>query len=313
MISIVVPLYNEEAAAPVLISAIREAMASIPNWELVLVDDGSRDDTVGAVQRAIGDVPQIRLVRLARNYGQSTAMQAGFDQARGEVIISMDGDLQNDPRDIPRLLARLEEGFDLVAGYRERRQDTLLTRKLPSWVANQIIRGITGVAIRDNGCSLKAYRREVLDRLRLYSDLHRFIPAQAASTSAARISEISVRHHARVYGSSKYGLSRVPKVAADLLTIYMVRSFRERPFLLFSAAAVLAVGAGALLGAWPLLSLLRASSAQTPSVVLTGAALLFFWLGGYLLMLGLIAAKVLHRQAHRAAAGPPLLHEASCS
>lgn len=313
MISIVVPLYNEEDAAPVLIGAVREALAALPEWELVLVDDGSRDGTVAAVRHAIAGDARIRLVRLARNYGQSTAMQAGFDQARGDVVVSMDGDLQNDPRDIPRLLERLEEGYDLVAGYRERRQDRLFTRKVPSWVANRIIRGITGVAIRDNGCSLKAYRREVLERLRLYSDLHRFIPAQAASTSAARITEIPVRHHAREYGASKYGLSRVPKVAADLLTILMIRSFRERPLALFAAVATLALSAGCLFGVWPLLDLLRTSPGPPSDVIPFGAALLCVWLAGYLLMLGLIAEKVLHDRFRRTMTRSPLLHEGTPS
>jgi glycosyltransferase involved in cell wall biosynthesis len=170
-------------------------------------------------------------------------MQAGFDMANGDVIVSMDGDLQNDPADIPRLVEKLDEGFDLVAGYRVRRQDNLLKRKVPSWIANRIIRFITRVDIRDNGCSLKAYRRWTLDRMPLYSDMHRFLPAMAAAMAGARITEIPVRHHARQFGQSKYGLSRVFKILADLLTITLISWFRERPFLLFGLGAV---GASAL-------------------------------------------------------------------
>ena len=157
-------------------------------------------------------LPRIRAScssELARNYGQTQAMQAGFDRANGRIVVSMDGDLQNDPRDIPLLVAKLEEGFDLVAGYRMRRQDKVVTRKIPSWVANRIIIWLTGVRIRDNGCSLKAYRRDLLDQLHLYSDMHRFLPALAAATANARIAEVPVRHHARRFGVSKYGLTRV--------------------------------------------------------------------------------------------------------
>lgn len=163
-LSVVVPLFNEEESLEPLVTAVREALASIDRWELILVDDGSTDATPTIAARISAEDPRVRLIRLARNYGQTPAMQAGFDHARGDIVVSMDGDLQNDPGDIPRLVERVEEGYDLVAGYREKRQDRLITRKVPSWVANRIIRKITGVPIRDNGCSLKAYRRELLER-----------------------------------------------------------------------------------------------------------------------------------------------------
>ena len=278
-VSVVVPVFNEEANVGPLVSAVRDAMGS-ESWELVLVDDGSSDDTVPAVEREMTDDSRVRLVRLARNYGQTPAMQAGFDAARGRVVISMDGDLQNDPADIPMLVSKLEEGFDLVAGYRLRRQDKVITRKVPSWVANRLIRWVTGVPIRDNGCSLKAYRRELLDELHLYSDMHRFIPAVAAATAGARIAEVPVRHHARRFGSSKYGLSRVLKVLADLLTIMMIRSFRHRPLTMFATGAavalMLAVGASA-------------AAVAGPGIVVFGSiSLLFAGLACYLVMLGLI-------------------------
>jgi glycosyltransferase involved in cell wall biosynthesis len=205
-LSVVVPLFDEEENVEPLVGAVQDALDIRASWELILVDDGSGDATPEIGARAAEADARVRLVRLARNYGQTAAMQAGFDQARGSVIVTMDGDLQNDPDDIPRLLTKLNEGYDLVIGYREGRKDRWLTRKVPSWVANRLIGWITGVRIRDNGCSLKAYRRELLERLHLYSDMHRFIPAVAAATAGARIAEIPVRHHSRLRGTSKYGL-----------------------------------------------------------------------------------------------------------
>jgi len=236
---------------------------------------------------------RIRLISLARNYGQTAAMQAGFDGSRGRVVVTMDGDLQNDPRDISRLVAKLEEGYDLVAGYRVRRQDRLVTRKVPSWVANRAIRLLTGVDIRDNGCSLKAYRRDLLDRVHLYSDMHRFIPAVAAGTAGARIAEVPVRHHARKYGQSKYGMTRIFKVLADLLTITMIRSFRERPLALF---AMLGVGAGFLGLAAVLLSFIGPAAGFGPTgggIVIPGTSVLLLGLAVYLVMMGVVAEVVL--------------------
>jgi glycosyltransferase involved in cell wall biosynthesis len=296
MLSIAVPLYNEEDSVAPLVEAVRAAMLEWPEpWELILVDDGSRDATATIAARISAADPRIRVVALARNYGQSTAMQAGFDHARGDVVVTLDGDLQNDPRDIPLLLAKLDEGHDLVTGYRERRQDRLLTRKVPSWIANRIIRSVTGVPIRDNGCSLKAYRREVLQRIRLYSDMHRFIPAIAASAAGASIAEIPVRHHARQFGASKYGLSRIGAVLGDLLTITMIRSFRERPLVMFGigavAALVVAVIPTAAFAA-AVLGYLEDGSI----VVLSGVSLCLIGLASFLIMLGLIAETVLRAQ-----------------
>ena len=296
MLSITVPLYNESESVRPLVAAVRTALTDWPtDWELILVDDGSQDDTAQvAGAQALAD-PRVRLVMLARNYGQATAMQAGFDHARGEFVVSMDGDLQNDPADIPRLVATLAQGYDLVSGYRVHRQDRLLTRRLPSWVANRIIRGLTGVPIRDNGCSLKAYRRDVLYRVRLYSDMHRFIPALAASLAGARISEIPVRHHARRWGSSKYGLSRTFSVLADLLTLTMIRSFREQPFILYGIAALAAM----LLALFPLAAFVSAAvdPARSSNVgVLASVTVCLVGLGSFLAMTGLIAESVLLAQ-----------------
>ena len=293
LVSMVVPLYNEEDSVDPLVKAVRAAMADVPEWELILIDDGSRDRTPEVAEKAAESDPRIRVGRLARNYGQTQAMQAGFDLADGDVIVSMDGDLQNDPADIPQLIAKLEEGYDLVAGYRVRRQDNLLKRKVPSWIANQIIRLITRVDIRDNGCSLKAYRRWTLDRMPLYSDMHRFLPAMAAAMAGARITEIPVRHHARKFGQSKYGLSRIFKILADLLTITLISWFRERPLLLFGSAAVGAFGLGSLFGIATVGGLLNRQVAD--AFVLPASMLLCFALGGFLLLLGLIAEVALRK------------------
>lgn len=294
-ISVVVPLFNERQNVPHLVQAVRAALGETRNWELLLVDDGSTDGTREAVEVAEREEPRVHLVPLARNYGQTAAMQAGFDHSRGDVVVSMDGDLQNDPGDIPALVARLDEGFDLVAGYRVRRQDRLLTRKLPSWAANRVIRMITGVAIRDNGCSLKAYRRELLERIHLYSDMHRFIPATAVATAGARVAEMPVRHHARRYGNSKYGLSRIWKVASDLVTLKMLSSFRERPLTMFGIGAYvasltslgfMALTARGLLGG--------ATAIPRPGFVYPSIALVFLSLAFFLLLLGLVGEVVIH-------------------
>jgi glycosyltransferase involved in cell wall biosynthesis len=309
LISMVVPLYNEKENVGPLVEAVRAAMADTPDWELILIDDGSRDGT-GEVAEGLADADsRIRVGRLARNYGQTQAMQAGFDVAAGDVIVSLDGDLQNDPADIPRLISKLEEGFDLVAGYRVHRQDHLLKRKVPSWIANQLIRFITRVDIRDNGCSLKAYRRWTLDRMPLYSDMHRFLPAMAAAMAGARITEIPVRHHSRKYGQSKYGLSRIFKILADLLTITLISWFRERPLLLFGGAALGAFALGSIFGIATIAGLFNKQVAD--AYVLPASMMLCFALGGFLLLLGLIAEVALRKAREEDGEVLPLAAERS--
>ena len=298
-LSIVVPLYNEEESVGPLVQAVRDALEGERSWELVLVDDGSRDSTAQVAGALAAADSRVVLLQLARNYGQTQAMQAGFDRANGRIIVSMDGDLQNDPRDIPLVVAKLEEGFDLVAGYRTRRQDKVVTRKIPSWVANRMIIWLTGVRIRDNGCSLKAYRRDLLDQLHLYSDMHRFLPALAAATANARIAEVPVRHHARRFGVSKYGLTRVAKLLADLLTIKMIASFRESPLAMFGLGALLSgLFAAAFFSAW-LWSFVTPGESPDSSpmnaYVFPGSALLCIALAVFLTMLGLIAEAALQK------------------
>ena len=305
-VSVIVPVLNEEGNVFPLVEAIQQALQRVSSWEVLFVDDGSTDLTPSRIRECAVRDPRIRLITLARNYGQTAALQAGFDHARGAVMVSMDGDLQNDPADIPRLLAKLEEGFDLVAGYRERRQDAWLRRKLPSMVANRIIRWMTGVPIRDNGCSLKAYRRELVERMTLYSDLHRFIPAVAAATAGARITEVGVRHHARRHGQSKYGLSRIGKVLADLLTIKMIRSFRDRPLLLFGVGAVAAGLLGIFFAGAAFLSSASFAATKARAFVLPGVAALWLALSGYLFMLGFIAEIAVQRARAEQAERAPL-------
>jgi glycosyltransferase involved in cell wall biosynthesis len=254
-LSVVVPVFNEAANAAPLVSGIVEAVRplDIP-FELIVVDDGSSDGTPDVLRELIEQNPELVAIRLRRNFGQASALQAGFDRARGDVIVTLDGDLQNDPRDIPRLLERLRAGADVVSGWRVNRQDAMVVRKIPSWLANRLIRWVTRVPIHDQGCSLKCYRREVIERLDLYSDQHRFITILTMPQGAA-IEEIEVRHHPRVAGESKYGLSRVLKVLVDLTAIQMLTRFRESPtrwFGLLGApfllASIIAGAASLLLG-----------------------------------------------------------------
>jgi glycosyltransferase involved in cell wall biosynthesis len=302
-LSIVVPLFNEESSVRLLVDAVTAALNDERCWELILVDDGSTDATARVAHQIARSTPPVNLLRLARNYGQTAAMQAGFDHARGAVVVSMDGDLQNDPRDVPLLVDKLNEGYDLVVGFRQRRQDKLLTRKVPSWAANLIIRWITGVPIRDNGCSLKAYRRELLGRIRLYSDLHRFIPAVAAGMAGARIAEVAVRHHPRRHGQSKYGLSRVMKVIGDLLVVTMIRFFRERPLAMFAAAASVSALCGLAFATAAGISMAFFKPEKANALVLPGSALLWLGLACYLFMLGLLGEVAVREGRERA--GPP--------
>jgi glycosyltransferase involved in cell wall biosynthesis len=293
-LSVVAPLYNESENVRPLVEWILQALESYPSpFEIILVDDGSRDDTWAQV-RAVAADPRVHGLLLGMNVGQTAAMMAGFDHARGSVIVSLDGDLQNDPRDIPALIAKLDEGYDLVCGWRRQRQDKLLLRKVPSWVANRLIRRLTGVPITDNGCSLKAYRRELLDRIPLYAEQHRFIPALSANVGA-RIAEMPVRHHARRFGESKYGLSRTVKVLVDLITLKMITTFRSRPLLGFSMAAVPALLAGLAFGALWLLALGFGPEKST-ALVFPGAALLGIGVAFYLFMLGLVAEVALNSE-----------------
>ncbi|HFE53484.1 MAG TPA: glycosyltransferase, partial [Bacteroidetes bacterium] len=211
--------------------------------ELVLVDDGSTDGSREKLQELAQRDRRVRVVLFRRNFGQSAAMAAGFEHARGRVVVTMDGDLQNDPADIPALLEKLDEGYDVVSGWRKNRQDKLFVRKVPSWLANRLICSVTGVKLHDTGCSLKAYRREIIDRIRLYGELHRFIPA-LARIEGARITELPVRHHPRRFGKSKYNITRTYKVLMDLLTLNIFLKYERNPLYFFGWLAILSLVAG---------------------------------------------------------------------
>ena len=240
-LSVVVPLYNEEESLPHLVEQLLAALRpSGERFELVLVNDGSSDRTAEGLERLSRDIPELVGVLLRKNYGQTAAMAAGFDVAQGEVIVSLDGDLQNDPADIPMLLAKLREGYDLVSGWRHQRQDAALQRKLPSKIANRLIGRVTGVRLHDYGCSLKAYKRDVLSDMRLYGELHRFLPA-LAFIEGARITEVKVNHRARQFGSSKYGIDRTFRVLMDLLTVWFMKRFLTRPMYVFGFGGLIAI------------------------------------------------------------------------
>jgi glycosyltransferase involved in cell wall biosynthesis len=235
-ISLVVPCYNEEESIPELLPGIDTTVDQLQKAghtvEVICVDDGSRDKTPHLLREATQTRAHMRVLRFARNYGQTAAMQAGFDAARGDVIVPLDADLQNDPADIPMLLAKLDEGFDVVSGWRRDRKDTLVTRKIPSWMANALISKVTGVRLHDYGCTLKAYRRSVVSGVHLYGEMHRFIPVYAAQ-QGGRVTEAVVRHHPRKHGTTKYGLGRVPNVFLDLLLVQFLRKYANKPMHLF--------------------------------------------------------------------------------
>jgi glycosyltransferase involved in cell wall biosynthesis len=249
-LSVVVPLFNEQESLAPLVERILSHVRPLGlSFELVLVDDGSRDRTPELLGQLAATVPELVAVRLRRNYGQTAAMAAGFDASCGEVIVTLDGDLQNDPADIPLLLEKLNQGFDLVSGWRHRRQDAALSRLLPSLLANRLIARVTGVKLHDYGCSLKAYRREVIDDLNLYGELHRFLPA-LAFIEGARITEVQVTHHPRRYGKSNYGIDRTFRVLMDLLTVWFMKRFLTRPMYVFGSGGLVAMGAGLLVALW---------------------------------------------------------------
>lgn len=238
MISIIAPVLNEEGSLEALFEKLRTAVNPIPEKiEFVFVDDGSTDESPAILDRLAIDDDRVVVVHLRRNFGQTAALMAGFDHAEGEIIVCIDGDLQNDPADIPRLLAKLEEGFDVVSGWRKNRKDPILTRVLPSRLANRVISLISRVPIHDYGCTLKAYRAAVLEDVRLYGEMHRFIPIYAR-WQGARITELDVIHHPRRHGKSKYGMGRVFKVIMDLVVVKFLHEYNQKPMYVFGGAGV---------------------------------------------------------------------------
>jgi glycosyltransferase involved in cell wall biosynthesis len=251
-LSVVVPLYDEEENVDPTMRELLDVLDGLDlSSEVVLVDDGSRDQTAALARRWCELDPRVRLIEFRRNFGQTAALVAGFDHARGRAVVAMDGDQQNDPRDIPRLLAKLDEGYDVVSGWRRDRQDALLLRKVPSMAANRLISRVTGTRLHDYGCTLKAYRGDMVRHLHLYGDQHRFIPA-LSQIVGARVTELPVNHRPRVRGHSKYGISRTVRVMLDLLTVKFLISYFGRPMRLFGSIGFVCIALGSVI----LLSLL---------------------------------------------------------
>ena len=250
-VSVVIPLYNEVQTVPQLAERLRAALDQLGRtWEVVIVDDGSTDGSFDALRTVQAADPRFAVIRLRRNFGQTPAFAAGFDAARGQVVVTMDADLQNDPDDIGKLLAAMDEGdYDVVSGWRQNRKEPLLLRRIPSLVGNRVMRALTGVALHDTGCSLKAYRAEVVKSIKLYGNLHRFIPA-VASWYGVRVGEVPVRDNARAHGTSKYGrgLMRAPRVLLDLITLRFLLHYGTRPIHVFGGLGILSFAIGLACG-----------------------------------------------------------------
>jgi glycosyltransferase involved in cell wall biosynthesis len=296
-LSLVIPVFNEEENLLLLFDAICKAMATAKkSWEVIFVDDGSVDKSLDILKQLAADDPtHVRVVVFRRNFGQTAAITAGIDYSRGDIIILMDADLQNDPNDIPMLLGKLDEGYDVVSGWRKTRMDNALTRTLPSVLANRLISVVTGVYLHDYGCTLKAYRRAALEGFRLYGEMHRFIPVFAHSVGA-QIVEVPVHHHPRRFGKAKYGLDRTLKVVLDLMTAKFLLSYSNKPMRLFGGAGMLLIfGGGATL-----LYLFIRRALESVSVLgspLFQLAIMFLILGFQSILMGLMA-ELLARTYH---------------
>jgi glycosyltransferase involved in cell wall biosynthesis len=301
--SIVVPIYNEEENIAALYQSITAALdSSGAIYEIILVDDGSSDGSFSVLKTVAAQDPRVKVIRFRRNFGQTAAMSAGFDAAAGKIIIPMDGDLQNDPSDIPRLIEKLNEGYDVVSGWRSERKDTFISRKFPSILANALISALTGVHLHDYGCTLKAYRREVLDGINLYGEMHRFVPA-LASQFGAKIAELPVNHHPRLYGVSKVGISRTLRVILDLMTVKFLLAYSTKPIQLFGKWGIYTLLAGFGSGAMTIYMKIfeHFSMNRNPLLILT-AFLLF--MGIQFIVLGLLGE--LNARTYYEAQGKPI-------
>src|SRR5512145_1224934 len=302
-LSLIIPVFNEAKNLPILHECIQETLKTIPCvWEIIFIDDGSLDNSFEVLKSLVEKDPEhVRVIAFRRNFGQTAAITAGIDHAHGETIVLLDADLQNDPADIAMLLAKLDEGYDLVSGWRKERKDNALTRTLPSNIANSLISWVTGVHLHDYGCSLKAYRKEALEGFRLYGEMHRFIPVFAHSVGA-RITEIPVQHHERQFGKANYGLDRTLKIILDLFTVKFLLNYSHKPMRLFGGAGMLLISGGGIL---LLYLFIRRTLEEIPVL---GSPL--FQLGTMLLILGVQAilmgliAELLARTYHESQSKP---------
>ena len=302
-LSVVVPIFNEAESIPQLLHELHAALKpTARSYELVLVDDGSTDRSFDLLADAAELDPALHLVRFRRNFGQTAAIQAGLDHARGQIIVLMDADLQNDPRDIPMLLERLEAGYDLIAGWRANRKDRLLSRRLPSVLANRLISFTTKVQLHDYGCTLKAMRRDLATELRLYGEMHRFIPA-IASWVGAKVLEVRVNHRARQFGSSKYGIGRTFRVILDLITVRFIQSYMSRPMHVFGLTGLVCLGLGFLVSAWlAFMRIVWGTPLSDRPLLLLGVLLIV--VGIQLVSLGLVSdvlVRTYHESQHKPA------------
>jgi glycosyltransferase involved in cell wall biosynthesis len=287
-LSVVVPVLNEEQSLPRLLEALTTVLTALPYpFEIILVNDGSTDNSLSVMRAFSATHPEVKVVDFRRNYGQTAALMAGIDHATNDVVVMIDADLQNDPADIPRLLAKLDEGFDVVSGWRQDRKDAVISRNWVSRMANKLISRVSGVKLNDYGCTLKAYRRSVVSDIRLYGEMHRFIPIYA-QWQGARITELAVAHHPRKFGASNYGLERIFKVVLDLLVVVFLRRFFAKPIYLFGGCGIASIilSFATIILAIGLRIFLHISLIQTPLPLLSA---LLFLVGVMSILLGLVA------------------------
>ena len=291
-VSVVVPVYNEEENVRLLYEKITAAMKRCQKeYEIIIVDDGSKDKTLLILREIQQADSNIKVITFRGNFGQSAAMAAGFDAAKGEVVVAMDGDLQNDPDDIPKLLAKINEGYDVVSGWRKNRKDKMIIRKFPSKIANKLICSVTKVKLHDTGCSLKAFRKEIIKRIKLYGEMHRFIPA-LAKIEGAKISEIVVNHHPRIYGESKYNITRTFRVIMDLTTLNLFMKHLKNPLQFFGIFAVIFLFIAGIIGTFTAFYMINyASNVDAHNILITLTFLMIFT-GFQFLFFGLLAALI---------------------
>jgi glycosyltransferase involved in cell wall biosynthesis len=300
-LSVVVPIFNEEENITPLYREVKNVLEGLGTaYEVIFVDDGSIDASYEVLQGLAKDDKEIKIIQFRRNFGQTAAIAAGVEHAQGEIIVTMDGDGQNDPQDIPRLLEQLEQGYDVASGWRKSRKDPFLNKRFPSAVANRLISWLTGVTLHDYGCTLKAYRRDILKDVRLYGEMHRFIPAYA-SWVGARITELEVAHHPRKHGKSKYGLSRTTSIILDLITILFLQRYSTKPIRLFGGAGMTLLGLGVLSGLFVLFRRIIWGGVWISPMILI--SFLFITMGVMFILLGLIA-EIIIRTYHESQGKP---------